>query len=301
MHKLRAGLLALLCLGAAVGCSTQTSPGDIIAGPVALQLSVGTLNDSAGTISALYSGPGAGTYLNAVATFRNNLGASAFASPGNANLHGPGAAVIPIPGSVFGYGQPPFGAFGGGSPGSVVLGMPPAYVPASTVARSDAMLNTLAPGYPTGFIFTGAPPASGAYGLQVGVQVNGQNQLYGASASLPGSPKVLGAEAAPAYSSGGATGGGTFTVSVPSSVTETLVVVFDTSPAEVATALTHGTTATLPAGTLTAGTAYTAFAIGADYPLVEAGPPVNIQQRPTITGGGGTSNLTVSGSTGFTQ
>ncbi len=301
MHKLRAGLAALLCLGAAVGCSTQTSPGDILAGPVTLQMAVGTLNDSAGTISGLYGGPGAGTFLNVVATFRNNLGSSAFASPGNANLLGPAALKFPIPGSIFAYGQPPFGSLGAGSPGDLVLGMPPAYVPASTVARSDSSFNTLTPGYSTGFIFTGLAPTPGGYAVNVGVQVNGQNQVYGVAATLPGSPKVLGGEAAPSYASGGGTGGGTFTVSVPAGVTETLVVVFDTSPAEVATALTHGSTATLPAGTLTPGTAYTAFAIGADYPLVESGPPASAVQNPTITGGGGTANLTVSGSAGFTQ
>ena len=293
MHKLRAGLAALLCLGAAVGCSTQTSPGDILAGPVTLQMAVGTLNDSAGTISGMF-GAGAGTYLNTVATFRNNLGASAFASPGNANLKGPGGLVVAI-GGIFSYGQAPFNNNGTTSNG--VFGLPPGYNPPNTAG-----------GYATGFIdadpngvFLGLPPTPGTYAIAQGVQVNGQNQLFGASATLPGSPKVLPSEPAPAYASGGASGGGTFTVSVPAGVTETLVVVFDTSPAEVATTLTHGSTATLPAGTLTAGTSYTAFAVGADYPLVEAGPPANTTTKPTITGGSGTANLTVSGSTGFTQ
>lgn len=283
MHKLRAGLLALLCLGAAVGCKTQTSPGNIIAGPVALQFAVGTLNDSAGTISGLATGTSVpGTYLNAVASFRNNMGASAFLSPGNAVLVGGSGALKEAVGGVFSYGQFP------GTNG--VVGLPPAYNPPSTAG-----------GYATGFIFTSVPPSSGTYSLTTVVGVNGQNQQYGAAATLPGTPTVLTAEAAPVYASGGATGGGTFTVVVPSGVIETLVVVFDTTPAEVATALTHGTSAVLPAGTLALGASYTAFAVGADYPLVEAGPPANTSMRPTLVGGGGTSDLTASGSAGFTQ
>ncbi len=279
MHKLRTGVLALLLIGAAVGCSTQTSPGNILTGQVFLQLAVGTLNDSAGTITGA-----AGTYLNAVSSFRNNLGASAFAAPGNGALHVPGAPAIvlgPAPcNGLYSYGQGP-GCNG-------VVGMPPAYVPASTVG-----------GYATGFIVTGAPPTSGAYALTTIATVNGQNQQYGASATLPASPKVLGAIGAPTYASGGATGGGTFTVAPPAGVTETLIVVFSGTN-EVASAMTHGTTAALPPGTLAPG-AYTAFAIGADYPLVESGPPASAATQPTIVGAGGTADLTASASAGIVQ
>ena len=51
MHKLRVALLAALCAGAVAGCNTNTSPGNIVAGKVAMQLAVGTLNDSAGTLT----------------------------------------------------------------------------------------------------------------------------------------------------------------------------------------------------------------------------------------------------------
>lgn len=281
MHKPRAGLLALLVLGVAVGCSTQTSPGNIVTGQVFLQMAVGTLNDSAGTISGLNGGPGPGTYANVVTSFRNNLGASAYLSPGNGYVHFPAAAPLFV-GGLFSYGQPP--GFNG------VLGMPPAYMPASTVG-----------GYATGFIFTGQPATPGAYAVTTVVVVNGQNQPRGATATLPAAPTVLGAEPPPVYASGGATGGGTFTVAPPAGVTETLVVVFDTSPTEVATALTHGTIAVLPAGTLAFGTSYTAFAIGADYPFVESGPPASAATMPTLIGAGGTADLTASGSAGFTQ
>ncbi|MDQ6767930.1 MAG: hypothetical protein M3Z41_09000 [Candidatus Eremiobacteraeota bacterium] len=282
MHKLRAGLLALLIVATSAACSTQTSPGNIITGPVFLEFAVGTLNDSAGTISLLATGTSTpGTFLNAVSSFRNNLGASAYQRPGNGFLTGP-ALSLAI-GGLFSYGQAPFV--------NGVVGLPPAYVPASTAG-----------GYATGFIFSGAPATPGTYAVSTVVVVNGQNQPHAAAATLPLSPTILTAEAPPVYASGGATGGGTFTVVVPSGVTETVVVI-SSGPNEVATVETKGTSAVVPAGTLTLGTAYTAFAIGADYPFVEAGPPANTSPTPTLTGtgAGGTSDLTVSSSAGFTQ
>lgn len=293
MHKLRVALLAALCAGAVAGCNTNTSPGNIVAGKVAMQLAVGTLNDTFGTATGA-----PGTYLNAVATFRGQFGGSAFLNPGIATLSGPGGLAATVCG-IFSYGQSP-GVNG-------LVGLPPAYTPANSngigyatgvifpiVTTTPACATPLAPAFPL------PPPTSGTYGLKTVVQANGQNQPYGASATLPATPTVLGNESAPSYASGGATGGGTFTVSVPAGVTETLVVVLQ-SGAEVATAKTTGTTATLPAGTLTPGTSYTAFAIGADYPLVEAGPPASTSMAPKLTGAGGTSDLTVSGAAGFTQ
>jgi len=281
MQRLRAGFTALLILGAAWGCGTQTSPGDILTGQVFPEMAVGTLNDSAGTISLLATGVSApGTYANVVTSFRNNLGASAFQHPGNGFLHFPSAPQLAV-GGLSSYGQAP-GANG-------VVGQPPAYVPASTVG-----------GYATGFIFTGVAPTPGTYSWSAIVTVNGQNQPYGATATLPSSPLILGVESAPVYASGGATGGGTFTVVVPASVTETIVVV-SAAGGQVATAMTKGTTAVLPPGTLTPGTSYTAFAIGADYPFVEAGPPASAAQKPTLTGSAGTADLTVSGTAAFTQ
>src|SRR5579864_319507 len=101
MHKLRVGLLAALCAGAVAGCNTDTSPGNIVAGKVAMQLAVGTLNDSAGTLTGA-----ANTYLNAVATFRGQFGASAFLNTGNATLTGPGGTIASMLG-IFSYGQAP--------------------------------------------------------------------------------------------------------------------------------------------------------------------------------------------------
>jgi hypothetical protein len=288
MRNIRFGLLALICAGAVVGCKTDTSPGNITAGPAALEMSVGTLNDSAGTLTGT-----AGTYVNVVEAFRGQFGNSAFINPGTATLTGPGG-LDDDAGQLFAYGQTPGTNFVGG--------FPPAYSPASQNAS----------GYATGFIFpisaaTGMvvlpppPPTPGVYGLTTIVSANGQNQRYGAAATLPAAPTVLPNDTAPSYTSGGATGGGTFTVTEPAGVTETLVVVYLSGGAEVATAETKTTQAVLPAGTLTLGNNYIAFAIGADYPLVEAGPPANTSLKPTLTGAHGTSDLTVSGTTAFTQ
>jgi hypothetical protein len=287
MHKLRIGLATLAVATVMAGCNTNTSPGNIVAGQVALQLAVGTLNDSAGTLTGA-----AGTYLNAVATFRGQFGASAFLNPGLATLSGPAALSTSV-GQIFSYGQ---------SPGvNFVGGFPPAYSPASAVAA----------GYASGFIFPvnamgqavlPPPPAtSGAYKISTTVSSNGQNQTYGASATLPAVPTVLPDEATPSYASGGANGGGTFTVSVPAGVTETIVEVYTNTGVQVASAETKTTSAVLPAGTLVQGDGYIAFAIGADYPFVEAGPPANTSMKPTLTGANGTTDMTVSGILGFTQ
>lgn len=285
MHKLRAGFLALLCLVMIAGCTTNLSPGNILfTTKAALQLAVGTQNDSAGTLSLLTTGTSTpGTFLNTVATFRNQNGVSAYLQPGTATLGGPASLSVPV-GGIFSYGQAP-GANG-------VVGLAPAYNPP----------NGNGIGYATGFIFTGAPATAGAYSLSTTVTVNGVNIPYSASATLPASHTVLGNEAPPSYASGGASGGGTFTVSVPAGVIETLIAVYDASTgAPVATAKTTTTTATLPSGTLTQGNSYLAIAIGADYPLVEAGPPASTAMKPTLTGAGGTADLTASGFAGFVQ
>ncbi|MBV8460405.1 MAG: hypothetical protein JO009_05905 [Candidatus Eremiobacteraeota bacterium] len=292
MHKVRAGALVLLALVFATACSTQLSPGNILSGQVFMQLAMGTLNDSLGTISLVATGASApGTYLNAVSTFRNNLGASAFAQPGNGYLHGPAVGKLLV-GGLFSYGQGP-GVNG-------VTGQLPAYNPASAVKA----------GYATGFIFTGAAPTPGGYSITTIPSVNGQNQQYGASSALPTSPTVLGAYSVPIYAPVAGTGGGTLTVSPPAGVTETLIVICSPAPPpapfscngsnEVATAVTHGGAATLPPGTLAPGS-YSAFALGADYPLVEAGPPANTATTPTLTGAAGTADLTASGQTTITQ
>src|SRR5262249_49200689 len=127
--------------------------------------------------------------------------------------------------------------------------------------------------------------------------------------TLPAGFAVLGADPTPTYASDGAPGGGTFTIGTPAGVTESLVIVFADSSggacsslgSQVTTVETTTTSAIVPDGTLAAGTQSCAFVVGADYPLVEAGPPVNREVRPTLTGASGTSDLTASGFLAFTQ
>lgn len=288
MHKLRAGLLALLCAGAIAGCKTNTSPGDIKFVAPVMQLSMGTLNDNFGTLTGA-----AGVYTNAVTTFRNTLGNSAFISPGSGTLNVPGGTTVTL-GGLFAYGQAP-GVNG-------VQGAPPTYSPPSTAG-----------GYATGFILTGiTPPVTGKYLVVDPVTVNGVVQPWNASATLPASFTTLGPEGAAAYvADGSGDGGGTFTFSAPpAGVTEQVVyVVCLTSagdPADPCGASGPGTpiaslevtgatlVGALPAGTLFSGDTYTCVVLGADYPLVEAGPPANTQSAPRLTGANGTSDLTAS-------
>ena len=294
MQKLRTGLLALIILGAAWGCGTQTSPGDIITAQVFPEMAVGTLNDSAGTISLLATGTSTpGTYANVVTSFRNNLGASAFQHPGNGYLHFPVAPQLLV-GGLFSYGQAP------GNNG--VQGMVPAYSPKQQASGF--------PGYATGFIFTGQPATPGTYSWSAIVTVNAQNQPYGAAATLPTSPTVLGPDAGGSYvRDANGDGGGVFTFAAPpAGVVESVLYIYlcptgtppppcvgtNVIPVASAEVKTGTSTATLPPGTLTSGTTYNAVVIGADYPFVEAGPPSNTSPTPTLGGVGGTADLTAS-------
>jgi hypothetical protein len=75
MSKVGAGIAWLLCAAAVGGCSTNTSIAGInFSTQATLELAVGTLNDGGG-LSRVATGTAApGTYLNAVSSFRNQLG-----------------------------------------------------------------------------------------------------------------------------------------------------------------------------------------------------------------------------------
>jgi len=289
MHKLRIAVAMLICVGALSGCKTNTSAGDIKFVAPTMQLAVGTLNDNAGTLTGA-----AGVYTNAVTTFRNSLGNSAFITPGNGTLRVPGGAAVAV-GQLFAYGQAP-GVNG-------VQGEPPAYNPPSTAG-----------GYATGFILTGiTPPVTGRYTVVDPVTVNNVVQPWNASATLPAAFTTLAPEGAAAYvRDASLDGGGTFTFSAPpAGVIEQVVYVVcltsagaagdpcggSTGPGTpVASAEVTGATlvAALPAGTLFTNDTYACVVLGADYPLVEAGPPANQQPAPALTGANGTSDLTAS-------
>jgi hypothetical protein len=281
MHKLKAALVGLLCLVGVSACTTNTNPGDTKFTTVAtMQLAVGTINDTASvledgacrsnTLPACHVAP-PGHYLNAVSTFRNQAGNSAFINPGVASLV-PGAGVGNI-GSLFSYGQGP------GVNGTVAQG--PSFA---------------APGTGTGYMIDNLlgpaghhqlPPLPGgvtSYSLSTDVSVNGQLQHYSASATL-GSLALLALVANPAYVADGL-GGGTLTcVAAPAGVEQAMMVLNGatiSSGIQGVIECAAGTTVTIvPDGTFAPGAAF-AFMIDADYPFVEAGP-VNAPATGTAT------------------
>jgi hypothetical protein len=312
MRTLSAGLIALVGVGVMAGCTTNNTVGNPkFTTHAKMQLAVGTLNDSAGTLTSV-----AGVYLNAVSTFRNQFGNSAFINPGTSALALPGGGSATTCG-LFSYGQNPsaiiapfFNSLGPGPIGAFapIFGVPPTYSPPNQNGIGYALgyLLFLNPGDasngPCTLYVLPPAPALGAYTLSTTVPVNGRNITFSASATLAGSPTVLPAEAPPAYAPAPGTGGGTFTIVKPAGVTESLIAVVDSDTfAELATIETTTTTAVVPPGTFGTGENCVAFVVGADFPLVESGPPANTAQLPTIVGAGGSADLTVSDVLPFTQ
>jgi len=312
MRKLGAAIIGLLCLAAIAGCTTNKNIATVTTPGAKLVMSVGTINDNAGTIGI------GGVTLNVVSSFRNVLGNSAYQNPGWFSFDGPSGNIIPSQtgnpcDQLFSYGEFP------GCQGDVnfasLLGQPPAYNPPSTAG-----------GYSMGFIQTGAPLTNGNYTLSTVVPVNGQNVHYSASAAL--TSFILGnATGVTSFVSDGL-GGGTFTIGNPLKphgkvhrnggpppVSEILIVVenlFLSSSAGVivATVETNGTTATIvgtgdcsssAGGNPIPCGSNVAYTIDADYPLVEAGPPASHATAPTLTGGNGQSDISVSGFTAINE
>ncbi|MDQ2817837.1 MAG: hypothetical protein M3T49_06450 [Candidatus Eremiobacteraeota bacterium] len=284
----------------ATSCTTSTSIGNVQYAPTkaTLGFAVGTLNDAAGALTLVATGSSIpGQYLNSVATLRNPSGHSAFPDSGSATLTAPGGTSYTT-GNLYSYGQAP--------QSNGVLGLPPTYA-----ANGNGI------GYSTGFLLPSSggsplfpPPLSGLYMLSLAVPVNGSTIPYSASATLPPNPKVLGPVAL-TFTSDGA-GGGTSFVTFAPGMTEALVAVYaDNSSAgappctaigaQAASLEQTGPSATLSSGTLSVGSAYCALALGADYPLVEAGPPFSNAANPAIVGPNGTADLTASALFAFTE
>jgi hypothetical protein len=298
MHKLKAALVGLLCLVGVSACTTNTNPGDVKFTTVAtLQLAVGTINDTAGVLESGASRGivGAGTYLNAVSTFRNQAGNSAFLSPGTATLV-PGAGPGNI-GSLFSYGQSP------GVNGTVAQGPSFAAPNTGTGYMLDNLLGVAG--------HRQLPPLPGVvptnYTLATDVSVNGGLQHYSASATLA-SLALLALVANPGYVADGL-GGGTLTcVAAPAGVEQAMMVL---NGATIATGIlgvvecpAGGTVTVVPDGTFTPGAAF-AFMIDADYPFVEAGPvnaPAVGTGTPLITNGAASpqADMAVGGYFGIT-
>jgi hypothetical protein len=304
MRNFGAGIIAMLCLVAIAGCTTNKSIANITTPSNKLQLAVGTINDSAGTLGI------GGVSLNVVTTFRNTLGNSAFIHPGFYMLTGPGGTIVaPNPSNpcdqLFGYGDLP--GCEGDNLGEAIVGVPPAYTPPSSIG-----------GYALGFIQTGAPATAGAYTASTTVTVNGQNVNYSASATL-GTNVMANAGGVTGFVSDH-NGGGTFTFSNPLkaklklhhhgflAVSEFLILVsnsvISSSPLIVAAVEAPGgsTTATIVgtgSGCPASGIPIpcggnTTYVIDADYPLVEDGPPASHSQTPTLDGPNGSADISVS-------
>ena len=298
MYKIRAGVVAMLCFIAVAGCSTNKNIATVsFTTHPTLTIAVGSINNAFGTLTDINTNVLPAQSLNLVAAFRNQNGVSAFNNPGTETLNGPGGATAI--GQIFSYGQTP-GANG-------TAGMPTAYVPA----------NATGSGYATGFIGTGLPLTPGNYILNASVPANGTNVAYSSNtAVLPAAPTVLGNDAGGSYAANGSTGGGTFTFAAPpAGVTESVVFITcaaATAPpdpcaagagvpivsGEVTTGVSNAVV--FPAGTFVTGDAYNALVIGADYPLVEAGPPANASAAPTLVGANGTADITASALVGMT-
>ena len=310
MRNFGAGIIAMLCLVAIAGCTTNKSIANVTTSTNKLQLAVGTINDSAGTLGI------GGVSLNVVTTLRNSLGNSAFIHPGFYQLTGPGGTIVtPNPSNfcdqLFGYGD--FPGCEGDSIGEAIVGVPPAYSPPSSIG-----------GYSLGFIQTGAAATAGAYSVSTIVTVNGQNVTYTGNATL--SPIVMAnATGVTGFASDGK-GGGTFTIGNPLKaklkvhhhgfvpVSEYLILVsnsvISSSPLIVAAVETTTTTATI-VGTGDCATSVggipipcggnSAYVIDADYPLVEDGPPASHAQAPQLDGPNGSADISVSPIAGITE
>lgn len=273
-------LIAVTALLAASGCTTfgtQTTTAPITTNTNAvLQLAVGTLNNAYGLLGT------SGTFLNVMTSFRNSTGTSAFPSPGDATLTGPSSLDASL-GTLWSYGQ------AAGVNGT--LGEPPAFAPQNDIG-----------GYSTGYILTSAPDTPGTYMVSTTVAFDGGSKTFTASASLPNAPTVLPNEPLPTWVTD-SRGGGTFTMTNPSGVTESLIFIQAFNGAYVGDVelKSPATSVSVPDGTLTVGTTYYVFCIGADFPLIESAPPNSHSERPALTGSGGTADITASSYTTFTE
>lgn len=271
---LAAAMLLASC--SAAGTNTSIAPITTSNTDATLELAVGTLNDQFG----LLGNPG--TYLNVVTSFRNPTGTAAFFHPGTAMLAGPNGSSLTL-GALFAYGQ--------GAGVNFTLGEPPAFNPQNLVG-----------GYSTGYILTGAAPTPGDYTVSTSVSTSGKTLPFSATATLPSSPPVLAPMPLPAWTSDGK-GGGTFTMTNPAGVTESLIFIQAQNGAYVASMelKSPATSVSVPDNTLGAGVTYYVFDLGADYPMIENAPPNSNAVNPTLAGAGGTADLSTSNATTFTE
>lgn len=175
-------------------------------------------------------------------------------------------------------------------------------------------------GYSQGFTMFGATPVSGQYSLNVVVPAaNVQPVTANATANL-NIGVVLGVPVLSGVASDGK-GGVTGTVTPGAGSTETLVYIKDKTAglyytvgpiagtAAAAFALpdnlgpcgTPGCGKTNTSPSMTAGDAFTVYAVSFDYPAFEAAPPNSTSATPTLTGPNGQADLSVSAVTPGTE
>lgn len=163
------------------------------------------------------------------------------------------------------------------------------------------------PGYASGFTDFAATAVAGAYALSVTVPTSSGTPIppFTATATLT-STAVLPTFATPTFTSDGA-GGGSVTLTVPTGCTEALVYVVDAGTSYTLVTTAPGTqtltvpdkigtiTAGVAGATLTAGDTISVYAVGFDYPAIEAAPiGKNPPQTPKITGANGQADITTS-------
>ena len=185
------------------------------------------------------------------------------------------------------------------------IGGPPAYPNTQTPSFPSGFQ-----GFPEGFTIFALTPVAGAYNLSVNVPSanNAGATLTSPTATLSNTAGLPAFVAAPTFASTGA-GGGTVSCVVPAGATETIIDLRDTVAGTFYTAVVQGggavsatfadnlgpqTAAKPTSPTLVATDTYEINCIGADYPAFEAGPPTNLAQLPTIVGGNGQADLTIS-------
>lgn len=254
---------------------------------------------------------------NPAATFGQSGGAFAYGfAPENIGTTGSASYSI--------YTQPFYSGSTAGSKNLRYVGAPPAYP-----FFSDGTFPSAFQGYPQGFTMFNAAPVAGSYSLSVVVAAgNAPAQTFTGNATLA-DMTPLAAESLPSFTQDGK-GGGTVQVTIPSDsrIVETMVYFLDFGPASalgtaaqpapryyavgpIKGAPGSTQTASLPDNlgpcsgsgcqngsnatpTFNAGDAYRFYAASFDYPMFEASPPVNTQQKPTITGANGQADITTS-------
>jgi len=346
--------LALLMTSCTSG-NTAIPPAQAAVNPLTigkLQFAVGTAN-VAGTIG-----------LNTVATLRKSDASSAvlFSTP---MIVGPSGFVIPnakdaggdagtnsitgafatqlgakappttfgTSGGVFGLGFQPDNSTTGGAASFARYALPfysatqltyLAGPPAFPQTRDGNTASGFA-GWTLGFTDFAAPPAAGAYALNVTIPTGFDGSGNPTSGTISASANLanlapLGTFAKPAFAPDG-TGGGTVSVAVPAGVSEAYVFVVDTKAGAtdcfpgsqprpvyyaIRTTTTGAQTLTLPptlgptasaaVGTrsICSGDTILTYAAGFDYPVTAAAYPNSTSQTPAIAGTNGQADITTS-------